>query len=69
MHFWLDDGTTIATSWPLNLLDSDDNGHNQNGVGDDFDDCGTTIATLIRCDFMMLTAEGFDMTLTVSNSG
>ena len=36
MHFWLDDGTTIATSWPLNLLDSDDNGYNQNGVVGDY---------------------------------
>ena len=40
MHFWLDDGTTIATSWPLNLLDSDDNGYNYDDVGDDFDDWG-----------------------------
>ena len=68
MHFWLDDGTTIATSWPLNLHDSDDSGYKYDDVGDDFDDCGTTIATPIRCDFVMLSAEGFVMALTVSNS-
>ena len=53
MHFWLDDGTTIATSCrPLNLHDSDDNGYNYDeggfkydDVGDDFDDCGAIIAT------------------------
>ena len=66
MHFWLDDGTTIATSWPLNLHDSDDNDYNYDDVGDDFDDCGTTIATSIRCN--IVSAERFVMTLTVSNS-
>ena len=65
MHFWLDDGTTIATSWPLNLHDSDDNGYNYDDVGDD---CGTAIATSIRCHIVMFSVEGFDMTLTVSNS-
>ena len=68
MHFWLDDGTTIATSWPLNLHNSDDNGYNYDDVGDDFDDCGTAIVTLIRCDIVMLSAEAFFMTLTGSTS-
>ena len=47
MHFWLDDGTTIATSWPLNLHDSDDNDYNYDDVGDNFDDRENTIATPI----------------------